>query len=432
MERECVKYICIPYGNKELNAKVPLNQVFFEGIPKYFPGLKNFEKTLLDRLNNPTSGEPLKSLVKNKNKILILIEDNTRYTPVDKILPILIHYLEDCGVALNNIEILTAPGTHRKMTDAEIEEKVGLEIVKTIGIFQHDITEKKDIVALEPIYIGKSKIPVEVNKKVLESDVIIGIGNITPHTEAGYTGGGKIVQPGICGYSTTAATHVAAALLEDIPIGVVENPCRHGIEAVAKTVGLSFIINVVKNIKGEVNEIVTGDFVIAHREGALIAKDMYSIEIPEKVDIVITSAYPYDIDWWQAEKGLISAFFAVKEGGCIVLAADCPEGIAHNHPKLLEWLRLSYQDLCANVRNIPPDDIEEDLVGASIAIFNSRIREKVDILLVSDGLSMEDAKILGYKKFISLQSAIDFALKKHPLAKIGIIPRGGDCLPVLL
>jgi len=426
-----IKNIYLPYGNETLHAKVPSNRVLFERNLKYLPGLADFENTLLERLDNPVAGESLKDIVSGRGGILILIEDNTRNTPVKRILPILIDYLEGCGVSLSDIEILTAPGTHRKMSEMEIVEKVGPEIVKRVNIFQHDVTEKESIVELDPIYIGESKIPVAINKRALDADVIIGIGSIVPHDQAGYTGGGKIVQPGICGYSTTAATHIAAALLKEIPLGVVENPCRLGIEAVAKRVGLNFIINIVKNSKGEIKEIVTGDFVIAHRRGALVAKEMYSLAIPEAADIIITSSFPYDIDYWQAGKGLISSSLAVKRGGYLILAAACPEGLVHNHPKFKDWLKLSYQDLCNSVKNISPEDEEADLVAASIAIFNSRIREKADILLISDGLSEEDISVLGYTKFDSLQTAIDFAMEKKPLAKVGIIPRGGDCLPIL-
>jgi len=408
---------------------VPANRVLFESNPKSTSGLVDFENTLLKKLDNPVAGESLRNIVSGRGKILILIEDNTRNTPVKQILPVLINYLEGCGVNLCDIEILIAPGTHRRMTKKEIIEKVGLEIVKKINIFQHDFTEKKYIVELDPIYIGERKIPVAINKRALDVDVIIGIGNIVPHTEAGYSGGGKIVQPGICGYSTTAATHTAAVLLKDMPIGIVENPCRLGIEAVAKKVGLNFIINVVKNLKGEVIEIVTGDFVIAHRKGVIVAKEAHSFEIPEAADIIITSSFPYDIDWWQAGKGLILSSLAVKKGGCIILAAACPEGLVHNHPKLKDWLKLSYQDLCNAIKNISPEDVEADLIAASIAVLNSRIREKADILLISDGLSEEDCSVLGYTKFNTLQDAINFAIRERPLAKIGIIPRGGDCLP---
>lgn len=427
-----MKDVCLPYGDKELVATLPSNKVIFEGNLKYTPGLANLKTTLLHKLDNPTAGESLANIIKGKSKILILIDDNTRSTPVNQILPVLINYLVDQGFLLNNIEVLVATGTHRKMSETEVVEKIGTEIVNKIKIFQHDITKKEDLIKLDPIYIGQNKIPVEINKKVLNSDVIIGIGNITPHDQAGYTGGGKIVQPGICGYSTTSATHIAAAFLKEVPLGIVENPCRHGIEAVAKKVGLDFIINVVKNFKGEVKEVVTGDFIAAHREGALLAKNMYSIKMPgaEEIDVLISSAFPYDIDWWQSLKGIVSSFLAAKNSQAIIIAAACPDGLASNHPKLKEWLKLTYRDLCSCIKKTSIEDEEADLVAASIAIYNSRIREKMDILFISDGISKDDARILGYKKFVSLQNAIDYALERYPSAKFGIIPRGGDFLPV--
>ena len=111
---------------------------------------------------------------------------------------------------------------------------------------QHNINETESLVHLGYVMSGDYEIPVQLNRDALEADLLIGLGDIVPHSDAGYSGGAKIVQPGICGYATTAATHIVAALLADIPLGVVENPCRAGMEKVAEKAGLAFILNTVK------------------------------------------------------------------------------------------------------------------------------------------------------------------------------------------
>lgn len=425
------KKIFLKYGNKEVKANIPEKNVIFDSDMNYIYPVKDFEKTLLKKLDDPNGCEKLKNMVKAKDKVLILIEDNTRDTPVNRILPVLIEYLSEAGIILENIEILTAPGTHRVMTEDEVVEKVGKEIVRKIKISQHEFDKKEDLVDLGFVEVGERKIPVHVNKKVLEYDFIIGIGNIVPHSDAGFSGGAKIVQPGICGYSTTAATHIAAALLDEIPLGDVESPCRLGIEKVAKKVGLNFIINTIKNYENEVIDIVVGDCIKAHREGAKISKKSYGVKIPELADIVIVNSFPCDIDYWQALKGLISAYFAVKQDGHIIFATPCTEGLAHNHPRFRNWLKLSFDEARKQASELSSDDEKADLISADLAICNSRIREKASIAIVTDGLSDEDCEILQYKKIDNLQDAIDDALENKAESTIGVLSLGGVCLPVL-
>ncbi len=424
-----MKTISLPYGDETLEVEVP-DRIIFDGTMEYIQPAANFEKLLLERVQKPTGCGPLDQLVSRNDKVLILIEDNTRNTPLKKILPVLVDYLERIGIGAQNVELLTAPGTHRVMTEAEIIEKVGEDAAASVKKSHHDFRDSEALIDLGGVQAGDYEIPIQINKKVTEFDFIIGLGNIVPHCDAGFSGGAKILQPGICGYSTTAATHAAAALLTEIPLGVVENPCRWGMEEVAKRVGLNFIINTVMNYKHEVIDIVAGDLVKAHRQGARISKKAFGVKIPEPADIVIVSSHPADIDYWQAEKGIISAYFAVKEGGFIIYAAPCPEGLEHNHPRFREWLKLSYAEACDLLKNTPLSDETADMVSADLAICNARVREKADILAVSHGLVETDMQILGYKPFKTVRDALDFALQKIPGGNIGILPRGGDCLPV--
>lgn len=427
-----LRKISVPYGNGSLTAQIPEDLLLFLGEMTPLRALEDFEGELAQRLDQPIGCAPLRSLISSRDRILILVEDNTRNTPVKRILPVLLHYLEQAGAPLANLEILTAPGTHRVMTEKELTEKIGEGIARKIRVSQHDFRDTRAIVDLGAVQVGRSRIPVQVNRKILEADFLIGIGDIVPHSDAGFSGGAKIVQPGVCGFATTAATHIAGALLDEIPLGEVDNPCRLGMEEVARRVKLRFIINVVKNYKNEVAEVVTGDFVQAHRRGVATARKSFGVSIPALADVVIVSSYPCDIDYWQAEKGLISAYFAVKKGGIIIFAAPCPEGLEHNHPRLRDWVKMTYAEACAAARKISPEDTRADLIAADLAICNARIREKADVYLVSDGLGEEDSRILGYSKFSSLPRAVEKAWGRFPRGRFGLLPRGGDCLPILV
>lgn len=421
----------VPFGLEAQEFEVSERDLLFSGSMQEVLPLKDIEKSILDQLDHPIGCPPLKEIASGKSNIVILIEDSTRNTPLKKILPVLLSYLEGIGIRDRDISFLTAPGTHRIMTEKEIVEKVGIEIFGRYRIDQHDATKPDTLVNLGYVDAGDYSIPVHVNRKALEADLLIGLGDIVPHSDAGYSGGAKIVQPGVCGFATTAATHVSAALLSDIPLGLMENPCRAGIEKVARKVRLSYILNTVKNMDGDIVGLFGGDFVEAHRRGASLAREVYRVDIPERADIVVVSSSPCDIDYWQAEKGLIAAYFAVKPGGIIIFAAPCVEGLSHNHPRFREWLVLPFSEALEKARKEDPENVEADLVAAVLAICNARIREKSRIFSVTQGLTEEDIRVLGYEAHSSVSSALDKALEMIPGGSIGVLPKGGVSLPVL-
>ena len=422
----------IPYGDRKEYFDAPQGSVIFEGKMTNIPAVKDFKGELISALESPIGTPPLKELAVDRKNIVFLVEDNTRSTPLDIIMPIITDYLNENGVPDNAMSFLTAPGTHRLMTDEEIIQKLGAEMVRRFKVVQHDANASEDMKDLGTVTAGDYKIPVHVNKYALEADLLVGIGNIVPHCDAGYSGGAKILQPGVCDFVTTSATHAAAGFCPDIPLGMADgNPCRMGMEEVAKIAGLAFIVNTVKNYEGEISGIFAGDFIKAHREGVKLAKISYSISVPEPADIVIVSSSPSDMDYWQACKGTSCAYFAVKEGGVMIFAAPCTEGLAHNHPRFREWLSLPMDEVLRRLAAASPEDVEADMVSAVLSVCNCRARDKAKIFCVSDGLTKEDLAAMQYTPFPSVQAALDEAMRLIPGATIGIIPKGGISLPVI-
>lgn len=422
----------IPYGDRKEYFDAPQGSVIFEGKMTNIPAVKDFKGELISALESPIGTPPLKELAVDRKNIVFLVEDNTRSTPLDIIMPIITDYLNENGVPDNAMSFLTAPGTHRLMTDEEIIQKLGAEMVRRFKVVQHDANASEDMKDLGTVTAGDYKIPVHVNKYALEADLLVGIGNIVPHCDAGYSGGAKILQPGVCDFVTTSATHAAAGFCPDIPLGMADgNPCRMGMEEVAKIAGLAFIVNTVKNYEGEISGIFAGDFIKAHREGVRLAKISYSISVPEPADIVIVSSSPSDMDYWQACKGTSCAYFAVKEGGVMIFAAPCTEGLAHNHPRFREWLSLPMDEVLRRLAAASPEDVEADMVSAVLSVCNCRARDKAKIFCVSDGLTKEDLAAMQYTPFPSVQAALDEAMRLIPGATIGIIPKGGISLPII-
>ena len=161
------------------------------------PPIPNLEEAILRSLDHPVGTSPLRDLARGKRDILFLVEDSTRTTPLHRILPVVVDYLNRCGVPDSAMSCLTAPGTHRLMTDAEIEAKVGPEIKARLKILQHDATVSHEIEDIGTIHVGDCRIPVHINRRVLAADLLVGLGNIVPHCDAGFSGGAKILQPGV-------------------------------------------------------------------------------------------------------------------------------------------------------------------------------------------------------------------------------------------
>lgn len=422
----------VPYGESFVEFEVPQEKVIFTGEVTNIPPVPDLGMAVLQALKSPVGTPPLGELAKGKKNIVMLIEDSTRNTPLDQILPVMVNYLNEWGIHDESISFLTAPGTHRTMTDQEVEKKIGSEMVKRFKVRQHDATVKEDMVDLGNVGTADYEIPVHINRHALEADLLIGLGNIVPHSDAGYSGGAKILQPGVCDFVTTSATHAMAGFCPDIPLGMVEgNPCRRGMEEVARKAELAFILNVVKNFKGQVAGVFAGDFVKAHREGVALAQKSYSVPMPELADIVVVSSSPADLDYWQAEKGVTSAYFAVKPGGIIVFVAPCFEGLAHNHPRFREWLSFPLEKVLVKLRECSPEDVDADIISAVLAVCNCRARDRARILVVSEGLTEVDLRALQYTPCPTVQDAVDEALCQIPGATVGILPKGGISLPVL-
>ncbi|MCK5548607.1 MAG: nickel-dependent lactate racemase, partial [Thermoplasmata archaeon] len=253
-------------------------------------------------LRSPIGTQSLSCLARGKEKVLIVCDDISRPTPTEKIVPPIITELHAAGIDDPNIEFMFALGTHRLMTREEMVKKLGKSIVLNYEVYNHDW---KDRSSLE--YMGKTAQGVEVwiNRKVAEADLVIGVGRIMPIEVCGFTGGGKILIPGVCGRITNDDMHWTRIDIpdEDI-IGKRDNPVRESIDELARKAGLDFIVNVVMDIQGRVSYVVAGDIIEAHRKGSGHAKELHTVLIPELADIVIADSKPFDSEFWQANKAL--------------------------------------------------------------------------------------------------------------------------------
>jgi nickel-dependent lactate racemase len=418
----------VHYGKRELEVSLPKRNLFSVVDLNDVSGAPDENREIKRAIQNPIGHAGIQALAQKGDKTLIIVDDFTRATPAYKILPVIIKELNKAGISDRNIKIMLAGGTHRRMKHEEVVQKIGEQIVERFEILKHDIetVKNKD----ELVHLGKTPLgtPISVNKHVVEAEIKIGVGQIVGHPLAGWGGGAKIIQPGVCGHETTWVTHwLATKYKGEELLGVADNPIRLEMEEVAKKVGLDFIVNVIQNSRGEIVGVVAGDPVKAHRKGVEIAKKVYGVKVPSKADIVLTDAYPHDIDMWQAVKGIYAAELVVKKGGTIVLCAPCPEGVSREHPALLE---IGYT---------PADRVEElirqgkvdDLVGVSDCARVGELLKDVKIVLCSE-ISKNDTLKLNLNYAETPQKAVKEALVRHGSdAKILILRSAGDMVPIV-
>ncbi len=383
------------------------------------------EEIIGEAFSHPIGSDPLPKMLKGRKKVLIVVDDYTRATPVQKILPRLISELKEAGIKPGDIKMLVALGTHRSMTEAEVIKKFGKDISKQYPILNHPWWDPSQLT-----YFGETEkgTPIFVNRMVKEVDFIVGIGQIVPHRVSGFSGGGNIIQPGICGEETTGKTHWLSAQFKGREIlGKIENPVKEEIEQIAQRVGLRWIFNTIQDGSGKLMEGVAGDPILAYRTGAKRSFEIYQSKLPQEADIVIADSYPYDSDLWLAAKGIYASELAVKQGGVVILVTLCPEGVSPSHPEVLKW---GYQTFKEVEEKVHQREIQTLTAAAHLVHVGRVIKERAKGILVCPGISKEETERLGFSYAKSPKEALEIAFSLTGRnAKVAVLKRGGEILP---
>jgi len=417
----------LPYGKESITFSLPRRNLLALVEPAEVAGVGDPAETVRQTIRHPVGRPPLRTMIQPDQEVLIIVDDNTRPTPVYQILPPL---LEEIGVKRNrlHVRILIATGTHRPMTKEEIAAKVGADIAEQYQVINH---QWEDESALVDLGVTANGTPIKVNRLVMDSDFVIAIGTTVPHCLAGWAGGAKIIQPGVCGEDTTNMTH-ALNMISPMPhLGRMNNPMRLEIEQVVKSVRLDFMICCVLNRHAQIVHLVAGDTLTAHRRSVELARDIWVRPVPALGDIVVVSSYPSDPDYWQGIKGLFAAELIVKRGGDIILATPCPEGIAGTKV---------HEDTMIALAGVPSREMRHkaqemglhDLAGVNTAVVAARINELARVSVYSTGLTDDQLRALGHARVRTVQEGVDLALRRQgPNANVVVITHGGETCPLL-
>jgi nickel-dependent lactate racemase len=263
---------------------------------------------------NPIGSPKLSEIAKGKASAAILIDDLTRPTPADKLIPYILEELAEGGIHEDQVRIIAAVAAHRAMIRPDFIRKLGKDIVDRMQVICHNADDNLD-------FLGHSSrgIPLWVNRDFMSCQVRIALGMITPR--GGFFGGGaKLVLPGASGRVSIAANH-----------RYIREGFREHLDEVARIAGLNFLVNPCLNPDLEIDALVTGDPVDAYWEGVEIAKKVYASPFPEKPDIAIFNAWPKDAEFTQAGKAMVPVRGAnakkLKDDTTVVIATASPEGM---------------------------------------------------------------------------------------------------------
>ncbi len=323
----------LPFGDNNLKLEIPKSwDLFVPNLPNLediSPQKKNEIDIVPESLKKPIGSTKISHMDLKNKKILIVIDDNTRPTPVYKFFHIVLNELKIAGAKEKDITLMPALGIHTPMTEMEIKEKIGQENIKKIK-WKNPAPYNKE----ENIYLGHTsqKIRVELNKELINADFIVGIGMIEPHLWAGFGGGMKLFFPGMASATSISQHHMIIAnppyMVNRVGMEPEKNSFRLQLEEVYNILNKKiFIINVILNWDKRIIHCVSGDPIRAHRKGALICKEFSGIEIPHKFHGAIINSNPMNINLKQGMKGVANSIPAVLQNGVIMGFLYAQKGI---------------------------------------------------------------------------------------------------------
>jgi lactate racemase len=408
--------VAIPYG-KDGEQVLEIPERNFAGVvyPNDVEAADEYE--VVERaIDNPIGSPGLEEFLRDARNVVFLINDATRPTPTYKVLDDLVGRIN-----LASARYLIATGTHRAPTEEEYRFIFGGHY-ENLMPYVHAHDSKKD----RMVCLGRSKSGTSmwVNEMAADADRLIVITSVEPHYFAGYTGGRKSFLPGVASYETVEQNHRLAMMPEAQALRLEGNPVHEDMVDALEVIKKKpiFSIQLVLDRHQNIYRVAAGDINKAFEKAVEWANEVYSVEIGEKVDVVVSVApYPMDVDLYQSQKALDNGKWALKEGGTIIFVSKCREGIGHS--TFLQQLSTS-----SDPTMVLESLAKEYKLGYHKAAKMAEIATWADICGVT-GIDPEVLRKANITPFVSVQSAVDAALAKNKDAKVLVLMEGSVTLP---
>ena len=416
----------LDYGSDGLDVDLPDERVTVIE-PMFRPGVADAHATLLEAIRHPIEGPPLRELVRPGQRVAISVCDITRAQPRrEQILALL---EEMPGISRGDITILIATGTHRINTPDELERMLGRELVADCRVVNHDARDAGVLMAAGTTSTG---VRVYLNREWIQADLRLTTGFVEPHFFAGFSGGPKMIAPGLAGLETVMTLHDARRIGHPNAVwGITEgNPIHDDVREIARMVPAQFSLDVTLNREQKITRAFAGNMFAEHRAACAYAKDTAMRSVPAPFDVVLTtnSGYPLDQNLYQAVKGMSAAAKIVRDRGTIVCAAECRDGLpAHgsygavlasrpNPAALLEMINAPGYSL--------PDQWQVQV--------QAQIQIKADVLVKTTGLGPAEVRAAHFTPIDDVEAAVRTALARAgSTSTLCVLPQGPQTIPYL-
>lgn len=395
---------------------------------KAMPVVGDPEKCVAAAWKKPIGCFPLAEEARRCKSACILICDITRPVPNGIVLPGLVKELLAAGIKPEAVTVLVATGLHRPNLGDELREVVGSDwVMETVSIVNHYARDDED-----HRYLGDvSGIPVRVDCRFLDADLRIAVGLVEPHFMAGYSGGRKLVAPGVAHEETIRMLH-AAGILEDCRAAncILEgNPLHDAQLAILGMVGKCFAVNCVIDEERRVSYVNFGAMEASHLDAVGFVRPYAEIPVNRKYGTVLTSAagYPLDKNYYQTVKGMVGAMDIVADGGTLIIVSECSEGLGSAEYAAAQerLLGLGPERFLAELlekRSAAVDEWETEM--------QVRVMKKASIWLYTKGLSPEERRLTGVRIVPAVEAAVGESVAMQGERRVAVIPEGPYVIPV--
>ena len=415
--------VMLAYGRDGLAVDLPddrttvINPIHRDATP-------DAARTLRDAIRSPVAGPPLPERVHGGQTVAISACDGTRPQPRQPMIRAIIEELD--GITrLDDFLILVATGTHRGNTDAELRDMFGEWIVDNIRIINHDARDSGTL-----RWMGRfgDDVPVWLNRHWVDADIRITTGFVEPHFFAGFSGGPKLVAPGLAGLDTVLTLHNAQRIGHPLATwGITQgNPVHDDVRAIATATGVDFALDVVLNRDQDIVSAFGGDLLAMHAAATAAARDVAMRPVDARFDVVITTnaGFPLDQNLYQSVKGMSAAATVVRPGGTIICAAECYDGYP-DHGSYREVLTSAESPaaLLATIRDRPhtvPDQWQVQV--------QARIQTAARVIMHTSYLSDADLREAHLEQTADIAACV---AEHGPAATICVLPEGPQTIPYL-
>lgn len=417
--------IKLAYGRGHLSVELPDKRTTVIE-PAHTPGLPDERAAVIAALEKPIGARPLRELIRPTDRVCIGFTDITRATPNERIIPWLLAHL--AHIPREQITLLNSLGTHRPNTRAELEKLLTPEVVRDYRVINHEPENPAALVAFGTTRDGT---PALINRHLAEADFRIITGFIEPHFFAGFSGGPKGIMPGLAGLETVMSNHGEKNIGDPrSTFGVTEgNPIWEEMRDIALRVGTSFLLNVSLNEQKQITGVFAGDLLEAHKAGFEFVRRsaMQRVKTPFEIVVTTNSGYPLDQNLYQGVKGMSAGARIIQEGGTLILACECHEGVPANSP-LDKLLRSAGSPEEILTLLATPGFVRPEQWQAQI---QALIQRKAQVLVYS-ALPDEIVREAHLTPCHDISAAVNERLEKlGPEARVAVLPQGPLTIPYL-